>query len=398
MNDKQIEEKLTLLDDLQSACTGCGLCLEACATYQSSGWEHESPRGRIHLAAQFLHGRILPQSPALSTFDRCLGCQACELLCPQNVPYRQVRQLVQELRGLVLNESSPSSMEKSQYKRWITLAYRIGHQLWRRYLGKSLKIPSIDIESQGSFTHKSKRPIIGQPVLAVCCMQDLFQHEMLDQTLVFMQRLGCSLAVDKKQPCCGAIFERLIHGGEETVRYSQEQQKAVTMQHKTLNSFLKWLPSQVFFLAKGCQCFVSKHTSRALDLYAWIETLLNQQKLTLYFPECREVYYQPYCSSQERWGDPIWRLLHQMEGLIVRDVPNPMACCGGYCGEILLHPQHAQILSENKIAALPEGSTIIVASPDCWGLFKRYQGNKNLTILYPIQLIAKGLIKNKIKN
>lgn len=150
MNEQQLEEKLTLLDHLQTSCTHCGLCSEACTTFQLSGWEHESPRGRLHLAGQFLHGRISPESPALTTFDRCLGCQACEPLCPHQVPYRQVRQLVQELRGN-LQHSVSSSMPYLHYQKWITLAYRIGHTLWRRYGGKWLKIPQFNLSSKGSF-------------------------------------------------------------------------------------------------------------------------------------------------------------------------------------------------------------------------------------------------------
>ena len=135
MDEQQLEEKLSLLDELQTACTHCGLCSEGCATYQATGWEHESPRGRLYLAAQFLHGRISPQSEALSTFDRCLGCQACEPLCPHKVAYSEVRQIVQDLRR-ELHAFPSSAMTKKEYRRWITLAKRIGGNWSRRFLGK----------------------------------------------------------------------------------------------------------------------------------------------------------------------------------------------------------------------------------------------------------------------
>lgn len=391
MDDKQLEEKLALLDDLQSSCIGCGLCSEACATFQSLGWEQESPRGRLHLAAQFLHGRIHPQSPALSTFDRCLGCQACEPLCPHQVPYRQVRQIVQEVRR-EFQSSSSSSLKKSQYKQWVKTAYRIGHHLWRRYGAKWLGIPLNNCQTPGSFIKKYKRPSLDQPVLAVCCIQDLFQHDVIEQTLAFLQRLGLSLAVDKKQPCCGAIFERLIHGGEESVFSPQEQKRAISFQKKTLQHFLKWMPAKTYFLAKGCQCFLARYSSQSEDLYATIETVLKQQQQTLYFPQPWEVYYQSYCNSN-REEDSIRQLLRQIEGLTVRDVPYSLACCGGYCGETLLHPQQAQEWARQKVEALPQRATLIVTSPDCWGLFKRFQADKEFTILYPIQLLASAIIK-----
>jgi Fe-S oxidoreductase len=285
-------------------------------------------------------------------------------------------------------------MERKQYKRWITLAHRIGHEVWKRYGAKWLTIPSLDDQrSPGSFTKKNRSPLAGEPVLAVCCVQDLFQHDVIEQTLAFVQRLGYSLAVDKKQPCCGALFERLIHGGKETIFYPQEQQRAISLQRRALHRFLKWLPTQAYFLAQGCQSFAAKHSCQARDLYAWIEVLLQEQRLTLYFSQPREVYYQPYCHSTSKQVDPIGRLLKQVEGLIVHEVPYPLACCGGYGGEVLLHPQQAQELAWNKMASLPHHATLIVTSPDCWGLFKRYQANRDLTILYPIQLLARALIK-----
>jgi len=394
MNEKQLEEKLTTLDQLQSACTSCGLCSEACATFQLTGYEHESPRGRLHLAAQFLHGHIQPHSPALSTFDHCLGCQACEPLCPHQVSYRQVRQLVQEVRGHLMTSFIPS-MGKSQYRKWVTLAYRISNTLWRRYGAKWLKIPSIDCQSSGCFAKRFNSPLKTQPILVVCCVQDLFQHDVIEQALAFMQRLDYPLAIDKKQPCCGAIFERLVHGGEETVCYSQEKQRAFSLQNRSLHSFLRWLPSRAYFLAQGCQSFVAQHSSQDQDLYAWIASLLEQQRLTLYFPHPREVYYQPYCRVNKREQDPIWCLLQQIAGLTVHKILHPLACCGGCGGETLLHPQEAQALARQKIASLPNHATLMITSPDCWGLFKRYQADKNLNVLYPIQLLASALIQKK---
>lgn len=393
MDEKQFEEKLTLLDQLQSACTHCGLCAEGCATFQATGWEHESPRGRLHLAAQFLHGRISPQSEALSTFDRCLGCQACEPLCPHHVPYGQVRQIVQELRR-ELHASPPVAMERIQYRRWVTLARRISNHWWRSYGAKWLKIPLLNHQNQGSFAKKCKRPQVGQPILAICCMQDLFQHDVIKQTLSFVQRLGYSLGVDYKQPCCGAIFERLIHGSEEAICYPKEQRKAAALQKKTLKSFLKWMPSQTYFLSMGCQCFVNRHHQTGLDFYHWIETILDQRQLRLYLPP-QEVYYQPYCGSKkELQEDPIWRLLQRIEGLIVHPISYPHACCGGYGGEILLHSQHALELSWQKISNLPEHATLIVTSPDCWSLFNRHTVNLQLTICYPIHLLYTSHFKN----
>lgn len=391
-NEKQFEEKLTLLDSLQSACTHCGLCSEGCATFQLTGWEQDSPRGRLQIAARFLHGHIQSTSYALSTFDRCLGCRACESLCPHHVAYHRVRQIVQELRRELQTDSLPA-MQKREYHQWLTLARRISSRWWRRFGAKWLRIPAFNHQNSGSFINKKQSPRPENPVLAVCCVQDLFQHEVIEQTLSFVKRLGYELEVDKSQPCCGAIYERLVQGGEETICYPTLQKKAASLQDKARQSFLKWMPSQLYFLSQGCQSFISSPKIQELDLYAWIETLLEEQNLVLNLPLPQEVYYQPYCRQQKGVKDSILRVLQRIGGLKVREIFSPLACCGGYCGETLLHPIHAQALAQQKISALPQRATIVVASPDCWGLFKKHSSFLNTTLCYPIQILSQALIQ-----
>lgn len=381
MDEKELEAQLTLLDQLQSKCTGCGLCAEACVTFQTTGWEQESPRGRLHLAKRFLHGQLPPSSPALSTFDRCLGCQACEPLCPHHVPYRQIRQTVQELRAQLQTDQLTGAMSRRQYRRWVTLARRVGNFWWRSYGAKWLHK-----SSKGSFIkqHTHSFSCKDQPVLVVGCVQDLFQHDVIAQTLDFMQRLGHPVKLDKRQPCCGAIFERLIHGGEETVCYPQEQQRAQALQNKALKDFLKWLPAQAYFLAKGCQCFAVKQASADFDLYRWIESILKQKKISLRLPEARVVYYQPYCGQGKyKEEDVVWRLLTQIEGLTIKLTYTSQMCCGGYAGDTFLHPLQTEKMAQH-IQNLPKETTMIVNSPDCWSLYRSYFNH----VLYPIQLLS----------
>lgn len=396
MKENELEAKLALLDELQSSCTGCGLCSEGCTTYQATGWEHESPLGRLHLAADLLHGRIHPQSSSLETFDRCLGCRGCEPLCPTRVSYNQVRQIVQEVRGQ-FNTAAPEGHQ--HYQKWIKLAYRVGKFLWREYGWRWFSQP-IPLGSQysGSYIKKCKQPIDGEPILAVCCVQDLLQHEVIEQTLLFMERLGCSTSIDYKQPCCGAIFERLIHGGKETIAYPQERKKACSMQTKALEAFKSWMPSNVFFLSRGCQTFIERQFGGVHDLYARIESILDEQGLTLRLPYLREVYYQPYCGSFGHFEkDPIRHLLCRIGNLILRDIPYPSSCCGGYCGEFLLHPLQSEVLAKPKLSTLPEKATIIVTSPDCWGQFSLHSQERDFTMLYPIQILAEAEIQPREK-
>ena len=79
-----------------NTCIHCGLCLTACPTYRELKIEPDSPRGRLYLMRGLAEGRIGPSDPLIEHLDNCLGCRACETVCPAGVPYGR---LLEETRG-----------------------------------------------------------------------------------------------------------------------------------------------------------------------------------------------------------------------------------------------------------------------------------------------------------
>ncbi|MGD2120877.1 MAG: heterodisulfide reductase-related iron-sulfur binding cluster [Gemmatimonadota bacterium] len=79
-------------------CVQCGFCLPACPTYTRLGDEADSPRGRIHFMRALVEGRIAPASSTLNRhLDRCLGCRACESVCPSGVEYGRLLEGAREV-------------------------------------------------------------------------------------------------------------------------------------------------------------------------------------------------------------------------------------------------------------------------------------------------------------
>ena len=71
-------------------CVHCGLCLAYCPTFSELGTEMDSPRGRIMLIKSLAEGRIKLTDSTVAHLDLCLGCRACETVCPSGVPYGQL--------------------------------------------------------------------------------------------------------------------------------------------------------------------------------------------------------------------------------------------------------------------------------------------------------------------
>ena len=69
------------------ACIQCGLCLPYCPTFRLTGKERYSPRGRLSAMSAVIAGIADVDDDFDDVLSTCLGCRACEAVCPGLVPY-----------------------------------------------------------------------------------------------------------------------------------------------------------------------------------------------------------------------------------------------------------------------------------------------------------------------
>jgi glycolate oxidase iron-sulfur subunit len=96
-------------DELMN-CTRCGFCLPTCPTYIETGRnEVHSPRGRIALMKGVVDGVIEPSEEVKESIDMCLGCRACEPVCPSGVNFGR---LLEQARDAIYQSKNKHYLKK----------------------------------------------------------------------------------------------------------------------------------------------------------------------------------------------------------------------------------------------------------------------------------------------
>ena len=206
------------------ACVHCGFCLQACPTFLATGDESDSPRGRIELMRSLERGDLTATDPALAYhLDRCLGCRACEPVCPSGVQYghglEAARQQLAAARGvsrlarLALWALTTSGVSGVVY--WCARVLRAtgiprllaGWGRFRFAMGMlAATTPKGGNRRQQAAMSDRSRPL--PPVAALlfrgCVMDGLFAH-VHDATIRTLAVNGYRVREVTGQVCCGAL-------------------------------------------------------------------------------------------------------------------------------------------------------------------------------------------------
>jgi glycolate oxidase iron-sulfur subunit len=228
------------------ACIHCGLCLEACPTYVITGNENDGPRGRLYLMRAVAEGRLENTSSAFGThIDRCLGCRACEQVCPAGVEYGQLLEASRE----VLLHAQPKSDIAGKMLRLVLRYVWLSPRRLRIFFGASRVFRDLGlarlllksrlarwISPRAEFALallKSSRPAFrneetqiktdqrGEHVLLFsgCVGEGLFAR-VNRATLRVLRANNVNVSTPKGQVCCGALHAHAgdLEGARELAR------------------------------------------------------------------------------------------------------------------------------------------------------------------------------------
>ena len=142
--------------------------------------------------------------------DRCLGCRACEPVCPSNVQYGEILELARGGGAVTRTRTVDATLAAVRHPRLLGAFVRAGRPLARATPG-ALGAMGRATDRPRTITWERRRP--GAPRAAVlrgCVMQHAFapaQQAAVD----LLAACGYDVVAAPGQSCCGALH---LHNGE----------------------------------------------------------------------------------------------------------------------------------------------------------------------------------------
>ena len=405
-------------------CVHCGLCTASCPTYVELGNENDSPRGRIYLMRAVTDGRIGLTEGVRRHLELCLDCRACETACPSGVQYGK---LIEPFR--VAMEASAEKRPKSAdwFHRWILfgifpypermrlalaparLAQRFGLVGFVERIGLLRLLPRrlrqlVDMLPPPRKTEPplpeflpAKGTRRARVALFTGCIADVLFRSTHWATARVLQENGCDVLVPRDQVCCGAIH---FHAGSS--------EPAQVLADKNLAAFNPDDVDAIIVNVAGCGAMLKDYghhwhdarqeaRSRFAAKIKDVNEFLDQLGLVPPKGEIRATAtYHDAChlGHAQKIREAPRRLLAQIPGLQLRDLPETELCCGAAGTYNLTEPEMAGRLSRRKLANIAKTGArlVLTANAGCLlqiGREARQQGQP-LWVAHPIELLDRS--------
>jgi len=386
-------------------CMHCGLCLPTCPTYQLSGRERSSPRGRIALMKGLADGRLEVSDLIGEELYYCLGCLACQTACPAGVPYGKMlesartrletdrthrpgpwwRQLDRALRsaakrlpfvmfehlGLMrLMGRGLHLYERLGLRRlvhWVGLPGQLGDM--ERLLPSVPARLSSDVVAELTPAVGPRRGRVG--ILLGCAMDVLCSPENL-ATVKLLTRAGWEVAAPSAAGCCGALH---AHAGDLPRAHALAKAviaafEAAEVDHVVLNSagcgaamkdYAEWLAHDPAWAARA-----AAFSAKVLDLSEFLDQYglpagLRPLNLTVTYHDACHLHHAQGVATPPR------EVLARIPGLRLIELTEANWCCGSAGIYNITHFAESVELLDRKMAhiAATGADVVVTGNPGC---------------------------------
>lgn len=381
-------------EDKSLACIHCGLCLGSCPTYLETGNENDSPRGRIYLMRAVQEGRLPLGDTLVRHIDLCLGCRACEAVCPSGVQYgdllEHTRDFIEKnhtrssfqtfLRRFVIEQIFPFPWRMKLALLPARVVKGLGLEwLMPKFARDALALIPSDISEvvlpEISSTNVTKRGSVG--FVSGCVMSVMFGKTNAS-SVSLLNDAGYDVCTPLEQGCCGALYS---HGG------NLEQARACARHN--IEVFEKQKLDAIVINAAGCGSTLKEYGHLLHDDPAWAkrgqefsakvkdltEFLVekggagtsnieprtsNVEQAVTYHDACHLAHPQHITKSPRI-------LVQSVAGGRFTELPESDVCCGSAGSYNLTEPEMAERLQRRKVEnILKTGAKVVVTTnPGC---------------------------------
>ncbi len=403
-NTPQGREAETIL----RSCVHCGFCLATCPTYQLSGNELDSPRGRIYLIKQLLEGQEVTRKTQLH-LDRCLTCRACESTCPSGVEYAR-------LLDIGRNEVE-QTIKRSPIDRMLRFALRkvLPNRSLFAFVLKSARL------SRPLLPERLQRMVPAQPkirqnppqanhprrmLVLQGCVQPALNPDVNHAAERMLDKLGIALVDAQQAGCCGALAYHL-----------DAQPEGLDAMRRLIDAWWPYIANPdklieaIVVTASGCGVMVKdygrllKHDSAYAEKAARVSELAKdigeivaaeRPELTRLLencpaPEAEAIAFHAPCTLQHGQRlDGVIESILQTAGFRLTRVGDTHLCCGSAGAYSIVQPHIARQLRDNKIAALTRDDPAIVVTANI-GCQMHLQSGTQLPVRHWIEILDQVL-------
>lgn len=379
-------------------CVHCGMCLEACPTYEHTGQEQHSPRGRVHLIKSVAEGRLVVDEQFADPVFVCLDCRACTTACPADV---DVGGLIEEARGQV-RQAMPLTGWKGTVSK-VILEGLFPHQNRMNSLGSLLKfyqksgmqkvirktglinvmpkhlvemekiMPKIGTSVQKKYKNqdviKAKGETKHEVSMLTGCIMDVMFSDINEATINVLTRNGNDVAIPKNQTCCGALH---VHAGDRETGRKLAKQNIEAFKNS----------DKVIVNAAGCGCMLKEYPELFKEDQEWrekaeefsqkVEDISKYLYDTGYEKPKAElntrITYHDACHLAHGQGirEEPRDLLINIPGVEMVHMPNADRCCGSAGVYNITNPEMASAVLESKMENVPDDVEMIsMGNPGC---------------------------------
>ena len=410
-------------EDILTSCIHCGMCLAVCPTYQLTGREKSSPRGRIRLIKYVADGNLPMTDAFVDEMDFCLDCQACQTVCPAGVKYGQ---LVEASRAQIAEAGKDRQHYRKRFffrfifpshfrLKLLARLLRFYQKYVRRFIYKLglLRIlpekfrhlekmaPAISpVFSDAMLDRTMSPPHVDYRVgfLKGCLMNVMFADINKDTVDVLMEN-SCQVIMPEDQVCCGSLA---AHYGDFKV--------AKELARKNIDAFLAHDLDFIVINSAGCSAFMKEYVDLLKDDPDYSEKAKRFSSIVRdiheflvdidfkkpEFPVQKRVAYHDAChlAHTQQITDQPRQILQSIPGIEFVELNEASMCCGsGGIYNVVRREDSMKILERKVNNILDTRAEILVAAnPGCatqidFGLKEKGSAT---AVMNPITLLKMG--------